>query len=142
MADFEKVPEHIALSLACQLVSGNIMLKKSEMTTANLTRWLNNLDETYADRFGCLDFKDTISQIKFWIGAFVETLIMYNVDTEYEAEIMNKYDFNPNTDMSTEMSALYANELLSLFEELPYKEGVVSNLIMEELTNSGFFWLA
>lgn len=135
LADFEQVPERIALSLACQLVSGNIMLKKSEMTTANLTKWLNNLDETYADRFGCLDFKDTISQIKFWIGAFVETLIMYNVDAEYEAEIMNKYDFNPNTGMSTEMPALYANGLLSLFEELLYNEGVVSNLIMEELTN-------
>lgn len=130
----ENVPSEIIKTLCTQLLLGSILV--TPQSNINLNTWVEKMDKVYAKRFG--DFSDPTSyealRLKNWIGQFIENIISYSVDKDYEDKIADKYGLGADYDYedSDAFIHLYACDMITFLEDLPDSE--VKDMMIEVLT--------
>lgn len=128
----EKVPYSIIRTLCTQLLCGSILV--SQRTTINLNDWVTKMDKLYRERFGDIS-EGTFENLRLrdWINQFLEHLIGYPVDKEYEDKIAAKYlDDDYDYSDSDAFIHLYACDMITFLEDLPKSE--VKEMMIDALT--------
>ena len=126
----EKVPFNITRTLCAQLLTGSILVTK---TNLDLNDWVKKMDKLYENRFGSFDDGWNELKLQNWIQMFLDTIIGNTVDSKYEDSLAVKYylgDYNYND--SDAFIHLYAYAMISYLKSLPnsyVKDIMIENLI-------------
>lgn len=127
----EKVPFDIIKTLCTQLLTGSILA--TSKTNINLSDWVRKMDKLYEARFGDLNESYNLYRLKNWIQGFVDAIIGFTVNKDYEDKIAKDYALGDDYDYndSDAFIHLYACDMITHLEGLPESE--VKTLMIEEL---------
>ena len=126
----EKVPFNITRTLCAQLLTGSILITK---TNLDLNDWVKKMDKLYENRFGSFDDSWNEFRLQNWIQMLLDAIIGDTVDSKYEDSLAVKYHLdNYNYNDSDAFIRLYACAMIDYLKSLPIS--YVKNMMIEGLT--------
>ena len=130
----EEVPLNIVKTLCTQLMFGSILADGN--ANINLKDFAKRMDKVYFKRFGDIGIEANKLRLKSWIGMFIEVLIQYTVDEDYEMELVDKYGIGKDFDFELDGDVfvqLYADAMIQYMLKLPESE--VKDMMITELVS-------
>lgn len=129
---FEEVPSEIIESLCTQLLTSSILY--TSKSSLNFTEWVSKMDSIYEARFGSLKDSYNKCRLENWIQNFIDSMLCYSVNEDYENELALKYGLDDYDYRDSDAFIhLYACDMITFLEKLP--ESIVKDMMIKELMN-------
>ena len=125
----ETVPLEIVKNLCAQLLTGSIFAVSANL---DLENWVKKMDKRFENRFGNLQSKETLMRISSWADMFIQELLGYSVNQEFEDKLMQEAGIDEYSyDDDDAFKHLYACDMISFLDNLP--DSIVKNILIKSL---------